>query len=101
MPKKFFRPPEKVVNEWPEIFEDMYMSTMPLYYTKSMQIKFDNGRIWQLNIQELVVEHGSDELSTKLLKTFKEYQQDITGVDFEIDIDKLKKDIKKSIKKIL
>jgi hypothetical protein len=101
MPKKFFRPPEKVVNEWPEIFEDMYMSTMPLYYTKSMQIKFDNGRIWQLNIQELVVEHGSDELSTKLLETFKEYQQDITGVDFEIDIDKLKKDIKKSIKKIL
>ncbi len=101
MPKKFFRPPEKVVNEWPEIFEDMYMSTMPLYYTKSMQIKFDNGRVWQLNIQELVVEHGSDELSTKLLETFKEYQQDITGVDFEIDIDKLKKDIKKSIKKIL
>lgn len=101
MPKKFFRPPEKVVNEWPEIFEDMYMSTMPLYYTKSIQIKFDNGRIWQLNIQELVVEHGSDALSNKLLETFKEYQQDITGVDFEIDIDKLKKDIKKSIKKIL
>lgn len=101
MPKKFFRPPEKVINEWPEIFEDMYMSTMPLYYTKSIQIKFDNGRIWQLNIQELVIEHGSDDLSNKLLETFKEYQNDITGVEFEIDIDKLKKDIKKSIKKIL
>ncbi len=101
MPKKLFRPPESVVKQWPEIFEDMYMSSMPLYYTKSIQIKFDNGRIWQLNIEEMVVEHGSDALSNKLLETFREYQNDISGVEFDIDVKKLKKDIKKSIKKIL
>ncbi len=101
MPKKFFRPPQTVVKQWPEIFEDMYMSSVPLYYTKSIQIKFDNGRIWQLNIQDLVLEHGSDSLSTKLLETFKEYQNDIAGIEFEVDDKKLKKDIKKSIKKIL
>ena len=101
MPKKFFRPPSKIIKEWPEIFEDMYMSTMPLHYTKVMQIKFEDGRVWEINVAELVEEIGSDALSTKLLDTFKEYHEEIKGVDFDIDIGKLKTDIKKSTKTIL
>lgn len=101
MPKKFFRPPKNVINEWPEIFEDMYMSTMPLYYTKKMQIKFANGRIWEINVSDLLKEVHSDELAGKLVETFNEYRDEIKGIEFEVDIAKLKKDIKKSTKKIL
>ena len=82
MPKKFFRPPSKIIKEWPEIFEDMYMSTMPLHYTKLMQIKFEDGRVWEINVAELVEEIGSDALSTKLLDTFKEYHEEIKRVDY-------------------
>lgn len=100
MPKKFFKPPGRVIKEWPEIFEDMYMSTMPLVYTKAIQIKFDDGRIWEINVEELVGELGCDALSNKLLDTFKEYREEIKGIDFDIDINKLKKDIKTSTDKI-
>ena len=51
MPNPLFRPPEKLIQEWPEVFEDMYMNTMPVAYLKSVRLEFDNGRIWEIDIQ--------------------------------------------------
>jgi len=68
---------------------------------ETADIKFEDGRVWEINVAELVEEIGSDALSTKLLDTFKEYHEEIKGVDFDIDISKLKTDIKKSTKTIL
>ncbi len=66
-----------------------------------MQIKFADGRIWEINVSDLLKEIHSDELAGKLVDTFNEYRDEIKGIEFEIDIAKLKKDIKKSTKKIL
>jgi len=99
--KKFFRPPNLIIKEWPEVFEDMYMSTMPLYYTKSLFIKFDDGRIWHLDIQDMLKDYDTDTLAKKLTDTIKEYQKEIKSIDFEINIDQLKTDVNDSTKNIL
>ena len=52
MPKPLFKPPRHLVEEWPEVFEDMYMNTMPVCYIDMIRMEFNDGRIWEINIQE-------------------------------------------------
>ena len=101
MPKHLYRPPSQLIKEWPEVFEDMYMNTMPVAYLKSVRLEFNNGRIWEIDIQEQLGNATNDIVAEKLLDTFQEYKEEITKVDFAIDIQKLKEDVIKQTKKIL
>ena len=101
MPKSLFKVPTNLVNEWPEIFEDMWMSTMPLNYLHTLQIEFTNGRVWEINIKEQLAKVESEILSKKLLETFKEYQDSIKKIDFHLDVIRLKDDIASLTKDIL
>ena len=101
MPKPLFRPPTHLIKEWPEVFEDMYMNTMPVAYLKSVRLEFNNGRIWEIDIQEQLDNATNDIVAEKLLDTFQEYREDITKVDFSIDIQRLKQDITDKTNKLL
>lgn len=101
MPKSLFKVPENLVQEWPEIFEDMWISTMPVHYLHTLQIEFTNGRVWEINITEQLGKVEADVLSDKLLDTFKEYRDSIKKVDFRINVKKLKEDINDSTKGLL
>ena len=98
MPKHLFRPPIHLIKEWPEVFEDM--NTMPVAYLKSVRLEFNNGRIWEIDIQEQLDNATNDIVAEKLLDTFQEYREDITKVDFSIDIQRLKQDITDKTKKL-
>jgi hypothetical protein len=89
-----------LVKEWPEVFEDMYMNTMPVAYLKSVRLEFNNGRIWEIDIQEQLGNATNDIVAEKLLDTFQEYKEEITKVDFTIDIQRLKQDITDKTKKL-
>ena len=90
-----------MIKEWPEVFEDMYMNTMPVAYLKNVRLEFANGRIWEIDIQEQLDNTTNDIVAEKLLDTFQEYRDDIIKVDFVVDIQKLKDDIIKQTKNIL
>ena len=100
MPKHLFRPPIHLIKEWPEVFEDMYMNTTPVAYLKSVRLEFNNGRIWEIDIQEQLGNATNEIVAEKLLDTFQEYKEEIIKVDFAIDIQKLKEDVIKQTKKI-
>lgn len=99
MPKKLFKPPNHLVKEWPEVFEDLYMNTMPVAYLEVIRLEFKNGRIWEINIKEQLSESHSQLIADKLVDTFQEYQEEISKIDFKIDVEKLKKDVEKETKK--
>jgi hypothetical protein len=99
-PKPLFKTPGHLVKEWPEVFEDMYMNTMPISYLEIIRLEFTNGRIWEIDIKEQMSESHSQLIADKLLETFQEYRDEISKIDFKIDINKLKGDIKKSTKDI-
>lgn len=101
MPKRLFRPPDYLVKQWPEVFEDMYMNTMPLLYLNSVQIKFKDGRIWEIDIKEQLLIFDPDTVVDKILGMFEEYNQEIEDIDFDIDTEKLKQDIKDRTKGML
>lgn len=101
MPKKFFRTPLELIKEWPEIFEDMYMNTMPVAYLKGLRLEFKNGRVWELDVQEQLLENTNDIVAEKILNIFDEYTEEISKISFTIDILKLKEDIQTQTKGIL
>lgn len=100
MSKPLFKPPKHLVKEWPEIFEDLYMNTMPVAYLILLRLEFTDGRIWELNIQEQLVNAEPNDVADKLLSIFQEYRNDIKKIDFQMDIERLKTDIQESSKNI-
>ena len=101
VPNPLFKPPRHLVKEWPEVFEDLYMNTMPVAYLEFVHLEFANGRVWQIDIREQLDHTDADAVATKLLDTMNEYKDEITKLDFKIDIAKLKKDIGDSTKEML
>ena len=100
MPNPLFKPPRHLVKEWPEVFEDIYMNTMPVAYLEMVHLEFVNGRVWQIDIKEQMKALNSDEIAAKLLETLQEYKDEIKKLDFKVDIERLKKDIGDSTKTI-
>lgn len=101
MHRHYFKPPKHLVDEWPEVFKDLYMDTMPVAYVDKMMIEFTDGRIWEINVKEQLKNDNSDAVAKKLLKTLTEYKDTIKNLDFKIDVGLLKADIEKKTKKIL
>ena len=101
MSKALFKPPRHLVKEWPEVFEDLYMNTMPVAYLILLRLEFINGRIWEIDVQEQLANAEADEIANKLLNIFQEYRNDIKKIDFQIDVERLKNDIQESSKNLL
>jgi hypothetical protein len=101
MPKTFFKVPDNLIKEWPEVFEDMWITTMPVDYLHSLQIEFVNGRVWEISVADQIGKTESKLLSKKLKETFIEYRDTIKDVQIQLNIDKLRTDVEKSTKNLL
>jgi hypothetical protein len=101
MPNPLFKPPRHLVKEWPEVFEDLYMNTMPVAYLEIVHLEFANGRVWRIDVKEQLKDVESEEIADRLLETLQEYKEEIVKIDFKIDVERLKKDILDSTKTIL
>lgn len=102
MPKSYlFKPPEHLVKQWPEVFDGLYMNTMPVAYINHINLIFNDGRIWEINVVDQLKTIEAETVATNLLEIFEEYQSEIVDVKFDIDIERLKIDIKSSTNNIL
>lgn len=100
MPNPLFKPPRHLVKEWPEVFEDLYMNTMPVAYLDRIHLEFADGRVWEIDIKTELSKQTPDSIADVLVNTLQEYKDDIQKIDFKVDIEKLKKDIRDSSKNI-
>jgi hypothetical protein len=96
VPKKLFKPENDIVNQWPEVFEDMYMNTMPVDYLQCLVIEFSDGRVWEINVSDHLTDQNNESLAARLTDTIREYQSEIKKIDFKIDIERLKSDVEGS-----
>lgn len=101
MPKKLFKPPAHLIKQWPEVFEDLYIDTMPLAYLNVLKIEFADGRLWHISVSELLRETSPDDVIDKLLDIIESNEEEILNIDFDIDIIKLRTDLDKEVKKLL
>lgn len=77
------------------------MNTMPVHYLEMIRLEFEDGRVWEIDVQEQLSTIHSDIVAERLVETFQEYREEIKKIDFKVNIDKLKIDIQDSSKKIL
>jgi hypothetical protein len=96
MPNPLYKPPKTLVKEWPEVFEDLYMNTMPVAYLDFIYLEFANGRIWEIDVKDQLKTDEAEDIAQRLLETLQEYKDDIKNIDFKVDVNRLKKDIKDS-----
>lgn len=98
MHNPLFKPPRDLIKEWPEVFEDLYMNTMPVAYLDYIHLEFTNGRVWEIDVKDQLKDDDVDDVAQKLLNTLQEYKNEIKNVNFKVDISRLKKDITDSTK---
>lgn len=101
MHKKYFKPPKDVIKEWPEVFEEIYMSSMPIKYIHGVELTFQDGRVWEIDVPEQLDLVDEDDILDKLSEGIKDFQEEIVTINFQVDIDRLKQDILKLTKNIL
>jgi hypothetical protein len=100
MPNPLFKPPRHLVKEWPEVFEDLYMNTMPVAYLDSVWLDFIDGRVWEIDVKNELTKQTADGIADVLVSTLQEYKDEIKKIDFKVDVERLKKDIRDSSKNI-
>lgn len=96
MPNPLFKPPRHLVKEWPEVFEDLYMNTMPVAYLDLIHLEFNDGRVWEINVKTELTKNDPESIADILLNTLQEYKDEIKKIDFKVDVERLKSDIKNS-----
>lgn len=100
MKKKGTLPPD-VVDQWPEVFNDLHVTAVPLAYLHSMRIIFKDGKVWDLNIAAQAKKNNIENLEEHLQELIESYEEVIEHIDFRLDVEKVKKDIIKKTNKFL
>mgnify|MGYP007090082862 CR=1 FL=1 len=92
MSKPLFKSPECLVSKWPEVFEDLYINTLPIDYIDLVKFEFINGGQWVIDLNENL-NNDIKMLEKLIVEAFNEFEDEISKLEFSIDIIKLKKDI--------
>lgn len=95
MPKRKNISPE-VQDQWPGVLDEVDIKVVPIEYIRSVEVKFNDGKIWIMDIDQNVAD--ADGLEIALDEMLAEYEDTITGVNFVVDIPKVKQDITRRTK---
>lgn len=92
---------QNIIDQWPEIFSDIDLATIPLDYLHNVEILFKDGTRWNVVISKKDKEMMEGNLPRELTELFNNYEGKIANVDFRLDVPQIKKDVTKSTKKFL
>lgn len=88
--------PEETVDSWPGILDEIEIKVVPVEYINSVEVQFTDGNTWSIEIDKSEVEdseQAAEELEESLESLFEEYEDVIEGVNFVLDVEKVKEDI--------
>ena len=93
--------PKDVVDHWPEVFGDIKLNVLPISYLNAVLVNFKDGKTWEIRVTPQTRKAGWESFEKSLSELVKNYEDRIDNVDFKLDTEKVKKDIKKSTDKFL
>lgn len=97
MHKKHYKLRYHLIKQWPEVLNDVCVSSMPLAYINSVKISFFDGRLWEVSF----LSQDKEKIAEQIGNLITELENEIVKVDFDLDIEKLKTDIKQTTNNIL
>ena len=93
--------PKDVIDHWPEVFGDIKLNVLPISYLNAVLVNFKDGKTWEIRVTSQTRKAGWESFEKSLSELVKNYEDRIDNVDFKLDTEKVKKDIKKSTDKFL
>jgi hypothetical protein len=87
---------EDVTNQWPGVLDEIDINVVPIQYIKAIEVHFDDDKVWVMDIDHNRLDNNEDmanELEESLEELIEEYQDAIQGINFVVDIPKVKRDI--------
>lgn len=93
--------PKEVIDLWPEVFEEVKLNVLPLQYLHSVLVNFKDGKCWEIKVTPDLKKGGWDSFEQNLAELIKTYEKSIVDIDFRLDVERVKTDIKKKTNKFL
>lgn len=92
-----------VIKKWPEVLGTIDVEVVPIQYIKAVEVHFDDGNTWVVDVDPRAIDdqRGADELEATLEDLMEEYHDAITGVNFIVNIDKVKRDVQKRTRQFM
>ena len=84
---------------WEEIFDSVDMDFLPIEYLDLIIVKFQDGKIWEIDVGKNSKE--ADSVEDVLEQFFDEYEDSIDTIDFRLNTKKLQHDIGKRTRRFL
>jgi hypothetical protein len=88
-------------DEWEEILDEIELTYLPIEYLKNIIVTFDDGTTWDIDIAASQKNQSSESIETSLDELFETYDDTIETVDFRLDLEKVKKDLTKRVRRFL
>lgn len=93
--------PKDVIDRWPEIFGEITLNVVPLCYLHAVKITFRNQKVWEIELEKQAKAGDWDAFEANIKEMLVQYESEIENVDFQLDTDRIKKDVVKHTKKFL
>jgi hypothetical protein len=83
--------------EWVKILEEIDLQFLPIEYVKTIIITFEDKTIWEIDLQHSRKTQTEEKIEQTLDELFDEYEGDISDLDFQLDIEKIKRYLTKRV----
>lgn len=93
--------PRDVIDHWPEVFGEITLNVIPLKYLDRIQIRFKNGKLWEIDMRSKRNESDWISVEKSLKEMLASYESEIDNIDFKIDTERIKKDMIKNTNRFL
>jgi hypothetical protein len=90
--------PEKTLDtEWEDILEEIDLKFLPIEYVKTIIITFEDKTTWEIDLENSRKTQTDESIEDMLDDLFDEYDGDITDLNFQLDLQKIKRFLSKRV----
>lgn len=91
--------PVDMIDQWPEVLCDIDARVVPMSYLRELQVGFVEGKTWTIDVSKLAKANKVDVIQGQIDDIIDTYQEKISHIDMQLDINRIKKDASKCSKK--
>ena len=89
---------QKIEDEdWNKILEEIDLQFLPIEYLKTIIITFEDKTIWEIDLQHKRKTQSEEKIGQTLDELFDEYEGNISDLDYQLDVEKIKKYLTKRV----
>lgn len=92
----------ELFQKWEHIVDGVEKTKIPVEFIKKLVVKLEGRRRKTINIQSLIKQGlNPEEVETTVMRTLEEYDDEMTGIEFILDIEGIAETVQPTTDEIL